>query len=202
MFSVQYLVLKQAVHIEATGLEGESFGRIPYEHEAIFCWFLFEWESYVLCSFHAFEVCILLRFQTNGSTHRGEIRQSGGGVGRNIADALGKLGAHPFLISAIGNDQTGNYLLKNTLKHVVSIINELLQVIPVTGKQLMHTGIVKSDICRCIVYFYLEDKPKRENTNKYDLRKKIRQVQHLYDTYSQYFFITEYLWATPNWADC
>jgi sugar/nucleoside kinase (ribokinase family) len=114
-------------------------------------------------------------------------------VGRNIADALGKLGAHPFLISAIGNDQTGNYLLKNTLKHVVSIINELLQVIPVTGKQLMHTGIVKSDICRCIVYFYLEDKPKRENTNKYDLRKKIRQVQHLYDTYSQYFFITEYL---------
>ncbi|GFG39485.1 hypothetical protein Cfor_12444, partial [Coptotermes formosanus] len=54
----------------------------------------------------------------NGSTHRGEIRQSGGGVGRNIADALGKLGARPILISAIGNDQTGDYLLKNTLNHI------------------------------------------------------------------------------------
>jgi sugar/nucleoside kinase (ribokinase family) len=51
-------------------------------------------------------------------------------VGRNIADALGKLGAHPFLISAVGNDQTGDYLLKSTLKHVVSIINAFLEVVP------------------------------------------------------------------------
>jgi bifunctional ADP-heptose synthase (sugar kinase/adenylyltransferase) len=61
-----------------------------------------------------------MSFQANGSTHRGEIRQSGGGVGRNIADALGKLGARPFLISAIGNDHAGDYLVKNTLKHIVS----------------------------------------------------------------------------------
>jgi pseudouridine-5'-phosphate glycosidase/pseudouridine kinase len=54
----------------------------------------------------------------NGSTHRGEISHSGGGVGRNIADALGKLGARPILISAIGSDQTGDYLLKNTLNHI------------------------------------------------------------------------------------
>jgi sugar/nucleoside kinase (ribokinase family) len=52
-------------------------------------------------------------------------------VGRNIADALGKLGAHPFLISAIGNDQTGDYLLNNTLKHVVSITIAFLQVVPI-----------------------------------------------------------------------
>ncbi|XP_021917454.1 uncharacterized protein LOC110828757 isoform X3 [Zootermopsis nevadensis] len=54
----------------------------------------------------------------NGSTHAGQIRQSGGGVGRNIADALGKLGTLPFLISAIGNDYAGDYLVKNTLKHI------------------------------------------------------------------------------------
>ncbi|PSN44599.1 Pseudouridine kinase [Blattella germanica] len=57
-------------------------------------------------------------FKSNGSTHRGEIKQSGGGVGRNMADALAKLGANPFLISAIGVDQTGEYLLQSTLNHV------------------------------------------------------------------------------------
>jgi bifunctional ADP-heptose synthase (sugar kinase/adenylyltransferase) len=41
-------------------------------------------------------------------------------VGRNIADALGKLGTRPFLISAIGNDHHGDYLINNTLKHIVS----------------------------------------------------------------------------------
>jgi sugar/nucleoside kinase (ribokinase family) len=52
-------------------------------------------------------------------------------VGRNIADALGKLGAKPFLISAVGSDQTGNYLLKSTLKHVVSVTNAFLQVVSI-----------------------------------------------------------------------
>ena len=41
-------------------------------------------------------------------------------MGRNVADALGKLSARPILISAIGSDQTGDYLLKNTLNHIVS----------------------------------------------------------------------------------
>jgi sugar/nucleoside kinase (ribokinase family) len=43
-----------------------------------------------------------------------------------MADALGKLGAQPFLISAIGNDQTGDYLLENTLGHVVSIFKSCI----------------------------------------------------------------------------
>ncbi|XP_069970987.1 pseudouridine kinase [Penaeus vannamei] len=37
-------------------------------------------------------------------THRGHIRQSYGGVGRNIGDALARLGCRPLLISAVGDD--------------------------------------------------------------------------------------------------
>ncbi|XP_069689381.1 uncharacterized protein [Periplaneta americana] len=81
--------------------------------------------------------CLL--FQGNGSTHRGEIRQSGGGVGRNIADALGKLEAKPFLVSAIGKDQTGNYLLHDTLKHIDT------------------RGVVRHDSCRTACYSAILD---------------------------------------------
>ncbi|XP_037799834.1 pseudouridine kinase-like [Penaeus monodon] len=37
-------------------------------------------------------------------THRGNIRQSYGGVGRNLGDALARLGCRPLLISAVGDD--------------------------------------------------------------------------------------------------
>nr|XP_027212284.1 uncharacterized protein LOC113805480 [Penaeus vannamei] len=40
----------------------------------------------------------------SGMTHRGHIRQSYGGVGRNIGDALARLGCRPLLISAVGDD--------------------------------------------------------------------------------------------------
>ncbi|KAK3854876.1 hypothetical protein Pcinc_038678 [Petrolisthes cinctipes] len=39
-----------------------------------------------------------------GGTLKGSIRQSYGGVGRNLADALARLHCRPFLISALGND--------------------------------------------------------------------------------------------------
>lgn len=51
---------------------------------------------------------------------KGQIEQSGGGVGRNIADAMGKLHVPPRFVSAVGSDQPGNYLLSQTLKNVVS----------------------------------------------------------------------------------
>ncbi|XP_042232087.1 pseudouridine kinase-like isoform X2 [Homarus americanus] len=37
-------------------------------------------------------------------THRGTIKQSYGGVGRNLGDALARLHCRPFLISAVGDD--------------------------------------------------------------------------------------------------
>lgn len=49
----------------------------------------------------------------------GKVSQCGGGVGRNIADALGKLEVGTFLISAIGNDDFGNQIAR-TVPHLVS----------------------------------------------------------------------------------
>ncbi|XP_066982604.1 uncharacterized protein [Macrobrachium rosenbergii] len=40
----------------------------------------------------------------NGMTHKGSIRQSYGGVGRNLGDALARLKCHPLLVSAVGTD--------------------------------------------------------------------------------------------------
>ncbi|XP_071516798.1 uncharacterized protein [Panulirus ornatus] len=40
----------------------------------------------------------------SGMTHRGSVRQSYGGVGRNMADALARLGCRPLLVSAVGRD--------------------------------------------------------------------------------------------------
>ncbi|CAH1402769.1 unnamed protein product [Nezara viridula] len=54
----------------------------------------------------------------DGRTVKGTIRQSAGGVGRNIADALGKLQrCPPLLLSAVGPDLYGQFLLDN-IKHL------------------------------------------------------------------------------------
>lgn len=50
----------------------------------------------------------------------GKITWSGGGVARNVADALAKLGSDVHFISAIGKDHFGDFISKDTLSHVVS----------------------------------------------------------------------------------
>ncbi|KAF0543811.1 Ribokinase-like protein [Gigaspora margarita] len=46
----------------------------------------------------------------------GFVKQSAGGVGRNIAETAYKLSANPLLISAVGNDLTGNWLIEDMKK--------------------------------------------------------------------------------------
>ncbi len=48
-----------------------------------------------------------------GKSNPGYIRWSWGGVGRNIAENLARLGAEVFFISAVGNDEPGHNLLEN-----------------------------------------------------------------------------------------
>lgn len=43
-------------------------------------------------------------YQMNGGTYTGNVRQSFGGVGRNVADALSRLGVDTKFISAVGQD--------------------------------------------------------------------------------------------------
>lgn len=47
----------------------------------------------------------------DSSTHRGTIRQSFGGVGRNIADGLSHLTIRPLFISTVGNDSYADDLI-------------------------------------------------------------------------------------------
>lgn len=47
----------------------------------------------------------------DGSTHRGTIRRSYGGVGRNLADALTRLGCKPLFVSVVGEDAAGRELI-------------------------------------------------------------------------------------------
>lgn len=43
-------------------------------------------------------------FQSNGATYPGGVDQSFGGVGRNLADGLTRLGVKTLFITAIGKD--------------------------------------------------------------------------------------------------
>uniref|UniRef100_A0A1D1XK61 Pseudouridine kinase n=1 Tax=Anthurium amnicola TaxID=1678845 RepID=A0A1D1XK61_9ARAE len=47
-----------------------------------------------------------------GTTTPGKIKFIRGGVGRNVAEAMAKLGSNPFLISAVGVDLAGDLLLE------------------------------------------------------------------------------------------
>ncbi|XP_074656548.1 uncharacterized protein LOC141909812 [Tubulanus polymorphus] len=50
-------------------------------------------------------------FKKDGGTYPGSIKRSYGGVARNTADGLARLGNDPFLISAVGRDDAGDLIL-------------------------------------------------------------------------------------------
>ncbi|KAM0847357.1 hypothetical protein ACQ4PT_055062 [Festuca glaucescens] len=47
-----------------------------------------------------------------GTTVPGMVKYIGGGVARNIAECMAKLGTQPLMISVVGNDMAGDFLLK------------------------------------------------------------------------------------------
>ena len=46
-------------------------------------------------------------------TNRGVLQTSLGGVGRNLAEVLARLGLHPWLITAVGKDDQGQKILQH-----------------------------------------------------------------------------------------
>lgn len=66
--------------------------------------------------------------QIEARTFAGRFRQIGGGVGRNLADALGRLGVSPRLVSAVGDDLNGKFLLTQTLNHLVRFVSITFKV--------------------------------------------------------------------------
>ncbi len=57
----------------------------------------------------------------HGSSNSGIIKESSGGVGRNVAANLGNLGCQVTLLSAIGNDYRGEKLISDTGKCGVNL---------------------------------------------------------------------------------
>jgi len=55
------------------------------------------------------------------TSNPGEIRVSAGGVGRNIAENLGRLGVPTLLLSAVGDDEAGRHILEVTVAGGVDV---------------------------------------------------------------------------------
>ena len=49
-----------------------------------------------------------------GTSNPGHIRRTRGGTARNVAENLGRLGLEVVLLTAVGDDDTGRYLLEPT----------------------------------------------------------------------------------------
>jgi len=61
-----------------------------------------------------------------GTSNPGEIHITVGGVGRNIAESLGRLGVPVALISAVGNDDWGRDILRRTRRGGVDVHHVLV----------------------------------------------------------------------------
>lgn len=73
---------------------------------------------------------------TSHDSNPGTISQSPGGVGRNIAENLARLGEHVHLIASIGLDQRGNWLIEQTRSTGVETHNILRHDTLPTGTYL------------------------------------------------------------------
>ncbi|WP_085522730.1 carbohydrate kinase [Tuberibacillus sp. Marseille-P3662] len=56
-----------------------------------------------------------------GTSNPATVRQSSGGISRNVAENLGRLGCHVSLMTLIGDDRDGKWLLDETKRHGVDV---------------------------------------------------------------------------------
>lgn len=75
----------------------------------------------------------------DGSTHKGKLQYSHGGVGRNIADALAYLDTSPTFLSAVGKDKPGKSILGGNSKLDTSSV-----MIHPTAATATYTAIIDS----------------------------------------------------------
>eukprot|EP00804_Cyclotella_cryptica_P018695 CCRYP_007193-RB/>CCRYP_007193-RB protein AED:0.06 eAED:0.06 QI:653/1/1/1/1/0.83/6/76/563 len=59
-----------------------------------------------------------------GTSNPGKIHRSDGGVGRNVAEVLGRLGSKPIFYTAVGNDEIGRGILRRLGQECGVISNE------------------------------------------------------------------------------
>jgi len=78
----------------------------------------------------------------NGGTHGGSVRSSHGGVGRNVASALAKLGQEPRLISAVGEDREGRDIVKEGSE---AGVDTQMVIVDKNGSTAAYTAILDSN---------------------------------------------------------
>ena len=61
---------------------------------------------------------INLVFQDDGGSYKGKIIQRCGGVGRNHAEALGRLGCESTFLTAVGDDEISQFLFRKATHYV------------------------------------------------------------------------------------
>ena len=52
------------------------------------------------------------KFSQNEGTNPGSLVHTFGGVARNVAECMTRLGSPPFFVSAVGNDQNGKLVTR------------------------------------------------------------------------------------------
>jgi len=78
----------------------------------------------------------------NGGTHGGTLQSSHGGVGRNVACALARLGQGPRLISAVGGDREGRDIVKEGGE---AGIDTQMMIVEDNGSTATYTAVLDSE---------------------------------------------------------
>jgi len=102
----------------------------------------------------------------SGTSNQGLIRSSLGGVARNIAENLARLGVPTMLLSVVGADGTGKRLLAQTSDSGVDTRHVLIESEGRTGSYMaildhqgnMHVSVDDMDILRRVTPRYLNDR--------------------------------------------
>ncbi|WP_285768458.1 carbohydrate kinase [Peribacillus sp. SI8-4] len=68
-----------------------------------------------------------------GTSNPAQVRQSCGGISRNISENLGRLGCQVSLITLVGDDQEGKWLLEETKRYGVDVSQCLAMNLEKTG---------------------------------------------------------------------
>ena len=101
-----------------------------------------------------------------GTSNPGHLRVSPGGVARNVAENLARLGLDVILITAVGEDEQGHQLLQQTSNVGIDLTNCIYVTDQPTGSYLailddqgfLHLGIDDMRASRAITSDYLRDR--------------------------------------------
>jgi pseudouridine kinase len=101
-----------------------------------------------------------------GTSNPGEVRLSNGGVARNVAENLARLGLEVTLLTAVGSDDQGRQVLDQTSRTGVDVAHALVVEGSRTGAYLallddqgaMHLALDDMRVVESITADYLEDR--------------------------------------------